>query len=935
MCKTLFKCSLDSHRYTTTPPKSDMFDISDRIGYGHHEVNQENIKNFATLVGSGGRTFCPASFKEVDRSDPESTRKAFQEGLRRIDNFEQIQLFGLEFNNYGTDKLISFDEVRERSEAYNIPILFAYHQFSSGKVNGAEKFTVVFLNDTSVIYPKVAEIMLDALLTVFPEASHDCTDYTKMYYGGNEPLLHFDESTPMINIDLLIRGMTIWLRNKYGDTNYKRKVAEFAKHNNIRLTPKGILDISIVRPDDNVIADVIQLGLINKSSPESIILLESSGENLLTQSYVIRMGTNTHSLSTSSYDDSTGTAVQKKSKVHNLFRSEAIDHIRPVCQLFREFEAGSRELKSHELFTLATVMLNIETGARLFLAALQTHSNYLSYAKTYEYWVKNLSIMSQKRYDPIRCAIHCPYRDQCHHGGDILSMAKQKLHTTMRLANYTREQVYPVEVAAEDFRQKFAIAAEDDANCIHAINSPTGTGKSSMTLDYMEGHQDEIFLYSCSTNDLKNELYGKSKYKFDSVKSPSLYELKNKLPPDIWKRIEWLHQIGKHHAVYDYIKEVIGEEKADRKCIELLKTYLNELTKFYNSNCNAFTTHSRLMTMDYWSLKKYAAVVIDEDIVMNYMLVNQESMLVTELEKILEQIEADCDLAKKINAAVRAAETNLLFTLKRIEYSREYDAISSDIDIASFCLAEKFYFKKKSDESNLLETTQAENSIVFFRPFKLYPKIKYIVLSATIDHKIYDYCFGAKRVRFYECRKAENIGTLNQYPEYTMSRAFISDNLFILNQIKEFTKVKHTITFKKYLEYINATLYFGKTTGVDFLKKEDIDVIGTPHQPQWVYKLFAYTMGHDRFDADAKMRYQKVRDDHTGFQFWFMTFDDELLRNIHLWMVRSELCQAIGRARLTREECTVNVFSNYPLPHADFQKLPEHIKSKCQDGKEQ
>lgn len=51
-----------------------------------------------------------------------------------------------------------------------------------------------------------------------------------------------------------------------------------------------------------------------------------------------------------------------------------------------------------------------------------------------------------------------------------------------------------------------------------------------------------------------------------------------------------------------------------------------------------------------------------------------------------------------------------------------------------------------------------------------------------------------------------------------------------------------------------------------------------------------------------------------------MTFDESapMLRNIQFWMIESELEQAVGRARLTRCDRNVNLFSNFPLSQANI-----------------
>ncbi len=343
------------------------------------------------------------------------------------------------------------------------------------------------------------------------------------------------------------------------------------------------------------------------------------------------------------------------------------------------------------------------------------------------------------------------------------------------------------------------------------------------------------------------------------------------------------------------------------------------MTKFYTSDCHVFTTHSRLLTLDYWALKKYDAIIIDEDIILNCMMPNQIEIPISKLKKILDEIDFNSKLAKKIIAAVAAIKTKSWFTLSNIVYDSTYDGISIPIDIPSFCHAEKIYFKKKSDENNLFDIHNHEDSIVFFKPLRLNNKVKYIMLSATANQKICNYYFGASRVNFYNCKRAKYIGILNQYNKNTMSRSDIDKNQGIIDKIKKFTGFVDTITFKKYSK---GNCHYGKTTGIDTLKGKNIDVIGTPHQPIWIYKLFAYTMG-SKFDENAKMNYQVAR--HNEFGFWFMTFDNdnELLRNIQFWMIESELEQAVGRARLLTEACTVNVFSNFPLKQAHSKNF-EH-----------
>ncbi|MDR2953868.1 MAG: hypothetical protein LBV43_02165 [Prevotella sp.] len=154
-----------------------------------------------------------------------------------------------------------------------------------------------------------------------------------------------------------------------------------------------------------------------------------------------------------------------------------------------------------------------------------------------------------------------------------------------------------------------------------------------------------------------------------------------------------------------------------------------------------------------------------------------------------------------------------------------------------------------------------------------------------------------------------------------MSRANIDKDPAVIDRIKKWSGFKHTITFKKY--YL-GDLYFGNCAGCDTLKGKNIDVIGTPHQPEWIYKLFSYSMGLD-FCIDAKIKPGTVVTQN-GCKFRFTTYDDDVLQAIQFYMIKSELEQAVGRARLLREDCTVNVFSNFLLSQAQIRECPDMIK---------
>ena len=848
--------------------------------------------------------------------------------------FEQSKLFSLCFS----EDTVSFEYIRKFSDAFEVPILFAYDEVLMDK-NGEPcgGFIVTFLNDVPIKDTRAANAMKAALRIMFPDALQFNSPKRSGVYFDDCLVRYFDKSIPEINIEALFRNMTVCLMAAYGDTHYKSKIKTFAEEHGLRLTPKNLIDVSVsygLYDKLNEKNDIDNLMVKNgKISPESFIILKiRNGENLPIVSSMSNVTTyqinfvdkteddgniDLNSASTSLISNMDSSQNSSSNNPHSkAYRSSDIALIRPVCQLFNEFEDGSRILDRLELTLLATTLIDIESGLKHFLEIIKKYSKTESGCGKYPfvYWRNSIIYMNQMKYKPMRCDLCCSHSSKCRHAEDILSTAKPKRKTITRSAN-SSEQFYSFDEAVADFKQAFTKALNADDTKIHAINAPLGLGKSTMVLDFLEKHPDKRCLVALSTNDLKNELYDKAKYKFQVVKSPSLAELKDKLPANVRQRIERLHQLGKPQVVSNYIKDVIEKKKVSKRCSDILENHLKDLQRFYASKCHAFTTHARLLTFDYWMLKEYDAIIIDEDIILNCIIPNQTEILISDFKKILKKIDAGSDLAKKIKMVMNATETESLFTVYGIRYDKAYDDIPIPVDIPSFCMAEKFYFKRKSDENNLIESNRSEDSIVFFKPLRLNDRIKYIMLSATLDPKICNYFFSAKRVSFYDCKKVKYTGTLYQCAENTMSRADMEKKPGIVDKIAKLTGNKNRITFKKYSKA--GELYFGKTTGIDSLKGKDLDVIGTPHQPEFLYKLLAYTVGHD-IDVDAKMVHQPVFWYEDFFSFQFMTFggDNRVLRNIQFWMIKSELEQAVGRARLIHHDCTVNVFSNFPVHQA-------------------
>ena len=107
-------------------------------------------------------------------------------------------------------------------------------------------------------------------------------------------------------------------------------------------------------------------------------------------------------------------------------------------------------------------------------------------------------------------------------------------------------------------------------------------------------------------------------------------------------------------------------------------------------------------------------------------------------------------------------------------------------------------------------------------------------------------------------------------------------------------------------------MHFGKVSGYDDLKGQDINVVGTFFINPIAIFLYAklLDMSIDSYEFENQIVL------HNGFRFPFSTYNNQDLRSTHFYIAQTELRQAIGRSRVNTEHCKVYVYSNFPLPEA-------------------
>ncbi len=878
------KLSFDRQGFQTKPSGDEIRYINNRIATSAKKLSPDELKKVVYNIGGNGCTFSPATFEG---------------GKRDKEHFEQQQLVALDFDNKDTDKKISFEEIKERSEFYELPIFFAYDTLSS---RNHDKFRVVFLNDVPITDRKSAEAVQMALGGMFPEADPSCyKDVSKLYFGGKK-VIYFDDKLPEINIEAVFRNYTYCMKNRYKPNHYKDHIARFAKETGIALTANGLLDVKVtdyLPGTDNPTEDTGAMSYIEngKNSPTTIIYdqdnsnIKANGEIFPNRYYLINFNnSNTRNSSVKTPD--------KKMKNHKPLRAGVLQDMFTKCRLFHDFSTGIKKLPHDELFGIATNLIHIETGTKYFMEKRLEYQDLYADDNKNRKWKAHLSYMAQHDYAPESCDKYCPYYRECRHCRNILSTVHLKRGMMEKITGY-HEEFSTIEKMQEDIYRSIHRAFCANEKKFYVIKAQTGGGKSHSYLKLMEEYPEARFIIAAPTNLLKREIYEKAKRQGIKVMvTPSLEEIKNEIPSGVWNYIQKMYKSGRHYLVHPYIQKQLKKE--DVPCLE---KYMRKRDKLKTWKGCIVTTHRYLLNMDIDRLNEFDSIIIDEDIIFKSIISNQGEITLSELKRLKRET-TNHDLSWKIKKLLKTSKTYSCIKTEKAEWDGEDEEQKTmPFDIPSFCLAEHFYLRRCEKEKNV-----GEDTFAFLKPAE-FPGEKYIIVSATADEEIYKWYFDENNVDFYECKKAAYKGDLMQYPGKSMSRSCLADNQGIVDSLRHRFHMSEdkVITFKN--ENMGP-LHFGNTEGSNTLEGQDILVAGTPYHAEFLYKLAAFSMGIE-FDEDEKMALQDV--EHNGYRFRFTTFQNKNLRKIHFWMIESELEQAVGRARLLRNICTVHLFSNFPL----------------------
>lgn len=573
------------------------------------------------------------------------------------------------------------------------------------------------------------------------------------------------------------------------------------------------------------------------------------------------------------------------------YRNFKWENLYERCSLYRDFVEGEIET-TESIYLLARNLCGAEKGKQKFLEIMNFEENSDKHYRLIN-WKEILTAIIKDDVPVAKCE-SCEYCDLCCHADNMLSTAKP---TKQEVRVLKKEKYVTIEKAYQELQNAFYRAIESQDNKIYIINGQTALGKTSTYIRYMQESQKPV-LIAVPTHELKEQIICDAKaFGIEDIcGTPDINTYG--ISEEIINRMNDIYRIGAGIYALHFLSSKLTELNRTSPDYDKISSYLKDCKRSIRFGGHIITTHAKLLRMPQTVLESHE-VIIDEDILRSVL--KTESVDIKEVKKIRNS----GILPEYINS--RLGE----ICMKRGYHAMEEQEVLTD---------EKHFQKLMGKNANvygLLKSQYihiAKGKITFLIEEKL-PDCKLIILSATISHELYKMIYSNRSIEYYDCPKAAYKGRIIQYTDSSYSRYALNEDYNKKKILLELCRYNEVITFKSIEKEFHTRYHFGNIEGMNHLKGKNLSVVGLPNLDETVYCLYSMRAGAEI--KKAVMYPQRII--YRDKSFYLNTYKNGVLQMIQTWLISSQLEQAVGRARLLREDCTVIVYAGFPVEQAEYR----------------
>lgn len=861
---------------TLIKPKTEQEKLQWANALGSAKTIDLTIEELAKAAGEWGYSFCHAVFDN--------------QWIHR-DNFQYAQLIVVD-----VDKNLSPQQALDRSKELGLPMPNIIYLTLSDltdstfskkqKLRQAKKFRMIYVLDKPINDLSIYELLLkQGMYLIFPESDH--VGATQKWLGGKE-VIFLNTETRLSTLDLMCCADVYNSRNI--NTPQGRKKQYKKKYEKL---PPNIFHDGCWDGGDE--------GIVSNSANSLSIYKE----------------------------------IEKNETIRGFDWAAA----RLEFKLLDDFLGCKMKIYNPELLGLFSAMRRIEGGVKLWKKSIQENLNIKNYHLAIADWYNTVVARGGNPWEKLikDYAPNDPVGEEYDRLTDIHFKRGQK---AIKLKNIKEIKIEEAHMKMQTFIKKFL----DSNDMKFAVcKAATALGKSKFILENVNSG----CLICVPTHDLAiQHADDLEKLRIEYLVAPDVPDL----PEPIQKELDNYRSASDNIGAARFLKRMSIAIKSQyyglsaneaQKLEQLLTRYFDELKKCVDSNLPVIITHKRLMFTEF---PNHDTVIIDEDIVptlfetgsfntkdlrllistlrrSNYSGCEKD---IAVLEWMLEDIKLDSQLFRHVQST-SCGRSEIFEDFKEIIDCVHRLGSKLIGQILPFFSCDQ-YIVDFEDENDMDE----ERVVNYLIRHELPQDKKILVLSATANKYIYEKINS--EVQWLDISHVEHKGNRIQFSNLSHSRSTIGsfNNRKSLNLIKKYIDDTPVITFMKFrhlFEYA-ADVYLENCSGFNDYKGKDIAVVGTPHIPTHVYRLIAAALDIEFTANDFNLEPQWVK--YNGYKFKFMTYAHEGLQNIQFYFIESALVQACGRNRSLREDCTVHLFSNFPL--AGFEQYStKDLESRNED----